>query len=210
MNQPHVINIINHPTITIDDIDSFNYKEYIKSIDVEDGDITYKTIVTNKQNIQGIGIYKLNLEVEDSHGKKAYETLNVTVIEGNIAPVIYANDIIVYQYEEFNVLNNVLASDSEDGDLTDKITYEGNVDTSILGKYEITYHVMDSKNKSTSKTINVSVIRNPKEKIRFISTKENLIYYKRNIQINWINDIDYLYDQISNPKVYMTNKFILK
>ena len=210
MNQAPVINVINHPTITIDDIDNFNFKKYIKSIDVEDGDITYKTIVTNKQNIQGIGTYKLNLEVEDSHGKKAYETLNVTVIEGNIAPVIYANDIIVYQYEEFNVLNNVLASDSEDGDLTDKITYEGNVDTSILGKYEITYHVMDSKNKSTSKTINVSVIRNPKEKIRFISTKENLIYYKRNIPINWINDIDYLYDQISNPKVYMTNKFILK
>ncbi len=210
MNQAPVIKIINHPTITLYDVDTFDFKKYIKSIDYEDGDITYKTIATNNQNIKGIGTYKLNLEVEDSHGKKAQETLNVTVIEGNNAPVIYANDIIVYQYEEFNPLNNVYAYDKEDGEITHKITYMGNVDTSILGNYEITYNVKDSKNKYTSKTIHVSVIRNPKEKIRFISTKENLIYYKRNIPTNWINNINYLYDQISNPKVYIRNKFILK
>ena len=210
INQAPIINIINHPTITLDDIETFDFRKYIKSIDYEDGDITNKTTITNEVNMSDIGTYILNLEIVDSHGKKAQEKLNVSVIEGNKPPVIYANDITIYQYEEFDYLKNVYANDYEDGDITNKITYKGDVDTNILGKYEITYYVKDSKNKSVTKTIIVSVIKNPKEKIRFVSTNENLIYYKRDLPINWVNNINYLIEQISNPKIFYSNKFILE
>ena len=61
-----------------------------------------------------------------------------------------------------------------------------------------------------NKTINVYIIKNPKEKIRFISTKKDLIFYKQTLPINWIENIDYLIEQITNPKIFETNKFILK
>ena len=36
------------------------------------------------------------------------------------------------------------AFDKEDGDLTDKIKVDGQIDTSKSGKYQIKYHVTDS------------------------------------------------------------------
>ncbi|MFN6593249.1 M60 family metallopeptidase, partial [Bacillus sp. TD10] len=45
----------------------------------------------------------------------------------------------------FDPMKDVSATDKEDGDLTNKITIEGQVDTSKVGIYELTYTVEDSK-----------------------------------------------------------------
>ena len=42
--------------------------------------------------------------------------------------------------------------------------------------------------------------KNPKEKIRYISNRINKIFYKENIPINWTENIQFLIDQIENPK----------
>lgn len=49
------------------------------------------------------------------------------------------------------------ASDAEDGDLTASIITNDQVDTSIIGNYEVTYTVTDSDNNKTTKTRIVSV-----------------------------------------------------
>ena len=206
-NQAPKINILNHPTISIYDIDNFNFKDYIQSIDKEDGDITYKTIIVNEINLNDIGTFNLNLEVEDSNGKKASQTLIVKVIDDNTPPIINANDSIVYQYDEFDYLQNVSANDLEDGNIDHTLTYEGRVDTNSLGEYKVTYYAHDSKNKITSKTINVTVIKNPKEKIRYISTNQTYLFYKKDLPTNWKDKIEYLIEQLENPKVFITNKF---
>ena len=55
-------------------------------------------------------------------------------------------------------LENVTATDKEDGDLTSKIKVTNNtVDTSKIGTYEVTYEVEDSKQHKTIKTITVEV-----------------------------------------------------
>ncbi|MGX5529002.1 M60 family metallopeptidase [Bacillus toyonensis] len=46
----------------------------------------------------------------------------------------------------FDPMSGVSATDKEDGDLTNKITVDGKVDTSKAGTYELTYTVKDSKN----------------------------------------------------------------
>ena len=122
------------------------------------------------------------------------------MIDTNTPPILDANDKIVYQYEKFDYLKDVKAYDLEDKDITHKIYYEGNINTSKLGKYAITYYVSDSKNKTVSKTILVEVVKNPKEKIRYISNRINKIFYKENIPINWTENIHFLIDQIENPR----------
>lgn len=199
-NQPPRINILSHPNISIYKINDFNFKNYINAYDNEDGNITNKVKIMNQANLNVLGTHSLKLEVEDKHGKKASETLVVNVIDTNTPPILDANDKIVYQYEKFDYLKDVKAYDLEDKDITHKIYYEGNVNTSKLGKYTITYYVSDSKNKTVSKTILVEVVKNPKEKIRYISNRINKIFYKENIPLNWKENIHFLIDQIENPK----------
>lgn len=47
--------------------------------------------------------------------------------------------------DSFDPMAGVSATDKEDGDLTDKVTVDGKVDTSKAGTYELTYTVKDSK-----------------------------------------------------------------
>lgn len=202
-NEAPVIQIISHPSISIDHINEFDFKKYIQVNDKEDGDITNKTIITNTVNLSVLGTHSLKLEVEDKHGKKAYETLNVEVIDTNTPPIIDANDKTIYQYEVFDYLKDVYAYDLEDKDITNKIYYEGSINTSVLGKQSITYYVTDSKNKTAIKTITIEVVKNPNEKIRYISNQINKIFYKEDIPLNWKENIQFLIDQIENPRTIL-------
>ncbi|PFN26021.1 immunoglobulin-like domain-containing protein [Bacillus cereus] len=47
--------------------------------------------------------------------------------------------------DSFDPMAGVSATDKEDGDLTDKVTVDGKVDTSKAGTYELTYTAKDSK-----------------------------------------------------------------
>jgi uncharacterized protein YbbC (DUF1343 family) len=78
----------------------------------------------------------------------------------NNVPVITANDKTIKLNEDFNPLKDVTAYDDEDGDLTASIKVEENtVDTSKAGEYIVNYSVSDSEGASTSKKINVTVIK---------------------------------------------------
>lgn len=54
-------------------------------------------------------------------------------------------------------MSGVSATDKEDGDLTNKITVDGKVDTSKAGTYELTYTVKDSKNHKVNAKQTVTV-----------------------------------------------------
>lgn len=201
-NQPPNIEILNHPTIR--DIDSleFDFRKYIYASDPEEGNLTNKTYVKNKVDLSQTGEYDLELEVTDSRGLKATNTLHVTVIDGNTVPLIFAENITLYQYEKFDPLKNVTAEDKEDGDITHKLTYEGNVNTSVIGNYPIIYSVSDSKHAIAKKEIIISVIKNPNEKLRYISNRKEFIFYRENVPLNWREKLHFLIDQIKNPKIF--------
>ena len=61
-------------------------------------------------------------------------------------------------FDPFDKRINLSAYDRVDGDITDKIkVVENNVDSSIPGKYQVTYEVKNSVNEVARKTINVTV-----------------------------------------------------
>lgn len=77
----------------------------------------------------------------------------------NTAPKIQATDKVLNVGDTFDPLKDVIATDKEDGILTDKIeVLKNTVDTNKAGVYEVTYKVTDSKGASSTKTIKVTVI----------------------------------------------------
>ena len=85
---------------------------------------------------------------------------NASII--NLVPTISVSDKTLTVGDEFDPLNDVTATDREDGDiiLTIKNVIKNEVDTTKPGVYEVTYKVTDSQGASTVKTIYVTV--NPK------------------------------------------------
>ena len=94
------------------------------------------------------------------------------------APMLYGTTKITLKkgiIDEFNVLDTrfrIFAKDFEDGDITQKITYSGEVKVDEVGDYEIIYTVTDSHNNKTTLTVPVIVTDDEDEKI----TVERTIY----------------------------------
>ncbi|MCC2368752.1 DUF5011 domain-containing protein, partial [Bacillus cereus] len=111
------------------------------------------------------GTYELTYTVSDSKGHKVTAKQTVTVKQKvettNEAPVLTVPFTTTLSVgEEFDPMAGVSASDKEDGNLTNKIKYKGNVDTSKPGKYIVEYSVVDSKGVNATATQSVIVKEN--------------------------------------------------
>ncbi|WP_162921721.1 immunoglobulin-like domain-containing protein [Listeria costaricensis] len=97
----------------------------------------------------------LNYTVEDRQNNQA--TFERTVIVTN-APTIEAKDQTIQQGANFNSLENVTASDKEDGDLTKQvIVKQSDVNPQAPGIYHVTYAVKNADGNYVEKTIQVTV-----------------------------------------------------
>ncbi|MGX4601751.1 immunoglobulin-like domain-containing protein [Faecalimicrobium sp. JNUCC 81] len=97
-------------------------------------------------------------------------TLPIKYTEYNEIPTISAIDKTIKVGDTFNPLTGVTATDTEDGNLTNKIKIiENTVDTSKVGKYKVVYEVADSKGATTTITITVTVRSNDKPIIDGVS-----------------------------------------
>lgn len=81
----------------------------------------------------------------------------------NNEPQIEVKDIIIDQGSTVDLLTFASASDLEDGDISNKITYSTNLNINVSGIYNVTYTVLDSSNymKSVSTTIKVKETSTP-------------------------------------------------
>ncbi|MGG0301766.1 M4 family metallopeptidase [Bacillus albus] len=138
------------PTATTIHIgDSFEPMAKVLAIDKEDGDITSKIKVNGEINTSKAGTYVLMYTVTDSKGHEvtAKQTVTVKVREEvkNEIPILKVPaTTTITEGDQFNPMVGVLANDKEDGDLTSKVAYEGTVDTSKAGTFDIIYSVKDS------------------------------------------------------------------
>ena len=141
-------------TIEIGEINVISSKEatkYTLTSDVHEDGTGYKYVVnaTNKQ-VTGPAL------TVDNGGALTYNTLpqlelidSSKIVEGKI--MLTVGDSFTNEEQ----LAYVIATDEEDDNVT--VTVEGNVDTSIIGSYTLTYKVTDSLNETTTLTVPVIV-----------------------------------------------------
>ena len=115
-------------------------------------------VVDKVVGLNGVEFYKIytDLPADDNllYGYVPTEEIYVS----NNQPVISASDKTIKEGDNFNPLEGVSASDAENGNLTNKITYESDVNPDKEGTYKVTYTVVDNSNFHASKTITVKVI----------------------------------------------------
>ncbi|GHU61790.1 hypothetical protein FACS189418_2050 [Clostridia bacterium] len=84
--------------------------------------------------------------------------VQITVSNGNPPKLTFSSNPVILEVGDlFDDREGIIAIDIEDGDITDKITVNGQVNTSKVGIYEIVYSITDSDTNTVSQTLVVVV-----------------------------------------------------
>lgn len=146
-----------------------------------------KIATVSDGKVTGVAAGTVTITVKATNGKKeASASIQITVkAKGgdtpgpdpvNNKPVISgASDKTIEKGSTFIPLAGITATDVEDGDLTSKIKYSGNVRTSAVGVYEAKYSVTDSDGNTTEVTITVTVVFNDNDAPLLTGTQNKAI-----------------------------------
>lgn len=137
--------------------DTSSYLYTLKNSKRSDAVYDFSVNVVDKVTNNGKEFYKVYTDLEAGNVQFGY-VLSSNFYVSNTQPVITASDKTIDLGEKFNYLEGVTASDKENGNLTNKIIYEGAVDTNKAGNYKVTYTVADNSNFHVNKEINVKVV----------------------------------------------------
>lgn len=130
--------IVQHPVETV-------YKELgASSYDINDGQLP--VTITGKVNYNKVGVYKIIYTSVNSQNATSTKTRLVKVVD-KIKPIITikGNNELVYEVNSNYIEQGATASDSYDGDITNKIIITSNLNTAAVGKYTVDYNVMDNQ-----------------------------------------------------------------
>jgi PKD repeat protein len=134
--------------------------------DPTEGDLTNKVVIATDLDCTTPGTYFMNFRVVDAAGNEATPvTRTIVVVLDKTPPVLTllgGASVNVEQCEVYNELGAV-ASDLIDGNLTSSIKISGSLNTSVVGKYTLTYNVADAQGNtaSTTRTVNVVDTKKP-------------------------------------------------
>ncbi|WP_237981837.1 M4 family metallopeptidase [Bacillus thuringiensis] len=191
--------------------DSFDPMAKVKAIDKEDGDLTSKVKVDGKVDTSKAGTYVLTYTVTDSKGHEgtAKQTVTVKVREEvkNEIPILKVpTTTTITKGDQFDPMAGVSATDKENGDLTSKVVYEGALDTSKAGTFEIIYSVTDSVGNEVHAIQKVLVKDKDTSKAKGITNNSN----NGNIPNNSNSDKkEFTYKELPNTGASETNSTAL-
>lgn len=172
IDETNDVPVINACNQVINVGDKFDPLYGVSTTDKEYVDITKNIkVVENTVDVNKPGTYKVTYQVSNSKGTTTTKTIYVTVNSKkfliNAIPEIKAVDKVINVEDKFDALSEVKANDKEHGNITKNIkVIENTVDVDKPGTYKVTYQVIDSQGCSTTKNINISVIKNIESKPR--------------------------------------------
>ena len=135
--------------------------------------------ILEKKEVSGQLWYKVPVSLSSNNNSYGWTlsktedatfTLYTVTVE-NTVPEIKAVDKTIVQGTKIDLLKDVEAIDKEDGKVEVKVK-SSNLDIDKVGTYQVTYQATDSKNKSSEKTITITVTENKKP---VINAKDKVI-----------------------------------
>ena len=130
--------------------------EELISYDEENGyhvEVLESTVNTNIP-----GEYYITYRITSKDNRQFINKTFHFMVADEDAPVLSIEDeISLAQGNFFNIADYAFAVDSREGDISNRITYEGTVNPFKPGTYTITVHVADSFNNTASKEVRVTV-----------------------------------------------------
>ena len=148
-----------YDTITLDVFSS--YEELGAKAFYKDEDISNLIDINSNVDVNKVGNYTIEYKIDYKNKEEIlYRYVNIVDNEKPVIKLKGKDNITVYLNEKYKE-QGAIASDNYDGDITDNIEIEGNVDNSVEGTYELIYKVSDSSNNSSSVKRNITVKKKP-------------------------------------------------
>lgn len=170
-----------NPVITLNGDDRIEikygeeYSELGASAKFRDNDISDDIKIDGEVDTSKVGEYSIKYEIE--HNGKKDEKLRVVVVIDDAAPVItLSGDETVENYIgiEYNE-PGFEATDVVDGNLTESVVVENNININEAGEYQVTYTVKDLSGNETIVTRKVVYVVKPLPQLPSVNAKATSI-----------------------------------
>ena len=172
---PPYITLKGKDTITIEVFDK--YKEPGYKAKFKKRDVTKDIVVKNNINNKKLGTYDVNYIYNFKFMKLSKSVIRKVNVVDKTKPVLKVEsdkNIKVIGESGFTP-PKASAIDNYDGDISDKIKVDSNVDTSKEGDYTVKYTISDSSGNQSEDVVNVKVVR--KNARIYISIARQTLYY---------------------------------
>ena len=155
-----VITLLGSNPLTMVEDDAYTESGATAS-DAVDGDLSGAISISSSVDNTTPGIYSVDYLVADAAGNTANASRTVQVLERDTTPpvitVLGPDPASVGKDQSYDDAG-ATAVDETDGDLTQAITVENNVNTSVTGSYNVVYRVLDAEGNEGVATRSVTVI----------------------------------------------------
>lgn len=124
-------------------------------------DVTKDVIVKTNFDAKKVGEYKINYIVKNKLGIFSNKVQRKIKVVDTVPPQIelIGNDILLLVGDDYKE-PGYTATDNYDGNITDKVVVEGNIDINKTGEYKLKYTVEDSSNNSFEIERTITVAQN--------------------------------------------------
>ena len=128
--------------------------------DTYDGDITSSIVTVSTVNTAIVGVYTVAYNVSDASGNEAITVTRTVNVVDTTLPVItlLGDNPVTLEVGDTYTDAGATATDTYDGDVTSSIVTQSNVDTAVVGVYEVAYNVSDASGNAAvevTRTVNV-------------------------------------------------------
>ena len=157
--------------------------------------------IINEINNQVIGDYKIIYKYTDKYQKEYLFYRNVKIVDKvNPEIVLEGNDTVYIVLNKEYQEPGYYAKDNYDGDITDKVVVENNIDITKLGEYYVKYIVTDSSGNNFEIKRTVVVVK-PKP----VVTKTESKGYEKKTNVSYLTsnyDNTIVYNKFTNQGIY--------
>lgn len=140
-----------------------NYEEQGVQAFLRENDVSENVVIYGKVDTSKVGEYRLKYTIFNSKNKNPVSVERTVNIEDKIAPVITLKgkaEISINIGDTYKD-EGCTVQDNYDGDITNKVSITGEVNTKKEGTYTITYKVADSSNNTSETTRKIIVKKKP-------------------------------------------------
>ena len=164
---PPVITLIGDQIVNLSVGDSY-VDDGATATDNYDGVLTGAIVTSGNVNTSTIGTYTITYNVSDSTGNQAVQVTRTVIVGTPPSITLQGDNPMTIEIGSNYIELGAIASDPEDGDLTNSISISGAVNTNVIGTYQIQYSVTDTEGNTTFLNRTVQVVDSTKPTIQLI------------------------------------------
>lgn len=181
----------------------------LQAEDEEDGDLTHDIVVTDVSGFVEQGISEVTYMVADRDGNSSFFIRKIKYTDYEAPEFSIIKEPVCKVGDSPDIRDFVSVEDKYDGDITDHVELEGQLDTNEAGLYALTLHVTNSMNDTVSYRMFMHV-KEESENKSVVKLSQYSVSLEKNAEFNAMEYIDDVLnsvgDKIYDPDLDITNE----